>query len=906
MVAPQPNWSSHFSALQQQLHQLITQISSLRQPYENSLSALRGDLSQLGQTLNDAMPRHAIETLESEVRALGERVENMRHNPARDAALGAMRQELAEIRTLLPRFDVAQGFGHVSDALRDLHYKVDQVAAVNQASRIDPTAFKHLEQAVTALRGSNLASDVALGQIAAEVRALGLSFDRLSAESGAAAFGRLEARIASLIETGLAAQPAVDGSIRELGERLEQMQLTYGERLDQLQLSHGERHALGALEDRIAGLSEKLDKSDSRLGQLEAIERGVADLLVHLEEMRNGKGRALRAAPPTEAASEPPAPPPPAPTAVPPQPAPALSALDLLLPEMPMSGPAQQTAEASPPPRPQQQLQPLAPRAAPVEVESVARPEPARPPAARTMPRGPQRQPIDPNLPPDTPLEPGSGAPRIKPGSAAARIAASEAALGNSRPAAIETGGKSAAIAAARNAARAAYVDTPVKVSKQPDGKPLKWLMWPFKKAAKELPPSPQVQTPTPPPTLPPIPPAAPPAASMASTLPRPAPVDDTADAAPSSRAKVLKIAKTILIAASVAIIIAGVAQVGMEYLFPDQSPKPTTLPPKDQSQSLVVPSMPSLATAPNWPALTPAPAPATAPAATPEEPQPAAPAAADADSTNSIGRSSSIFDPATAVKVPDVTGSISPSASSSRAPAPSSLPAAQSNLDALPASISPALRTALASNEPAAQYEMGVRYADGRGVPQSLPDAIRWFKMASDAGFTPAQFRLGSLNEKGEGVRKDVKTAQRLYLAAAAKGHAKAMHNLAVLYAEGIDGRPDYKAASEWFRKAAGYGVTDSQYNLAILFARGIGVQTNLVESYKWFALAAANGDSDAAKKRDEVGARLDPTTLTTAKLAVQAFIPEREPDEATNLRTPPGGWDHAAAVPAKPRRRS
>ena len=68
------------------------------------------------------------------------------------------------------------------------------------------------------------------------------------------------------------------------------------------------------------------------------------------------------------------------------------------------------------------------------------------------MPRGPQRQPIDPNLPPDTPLEPGSGAPRIKPGSAAARIAASEAALGNSRPMAPESGGKSAAIAAARNA----------------------------------------------------------------------------------------------------------------------------------------------------------------------------------------------------------------------------------------------------------------------------------------------------------------------------------------------------------------------------------------------------------------------------------------------------------------------
>ena len=168
--------------------------------------------------------------------------------------------------------------------------------------------------------------------------------------------------------------------------------------------------------------------------------------------------------------------------------------------------------------------------------------------------------------------------------------------------------------------------------------------------------------------------------------------------------------------------------------------------------------------------------------------------------------------------------------------------------------------------------------------------DAVRWFERAAEAGFAPAQFRLASLNEKGDGVKKDVQAARRLYLAAAGKGHAKAMHNLAVLYAEGIDGKPDYKAASEWFRKAAGYGVTDSQYNLAILYARGIGIPVNLAESYRWFALAAANGDSDAAKKRDEVAARLDQQTLAAAKLAAQTFAAEHEPDEATNLKVAPG----------------
>src|SRR4029079_17054901 len=85
----------------------------------------------------------------------------------------------------------------------------------------------------------------------------------------------------------------------------------------------------------------------------------------------------------------------------------------------------------------------------------AARPEPreerAPPHAARPMHRPQTRSPIEPNLPPDTPLETGSGIPRSKPGSAAARIAASEAALGHARPAPAEHGGKSAALAAARN-----------------------------------------------------------------------------------------------------------------------------------------------------------------------------------------------------------------------------------------------------------------------------------------------------------------------------------------------------------------------------------------------------------------------------------------------------------------------
>ena len=122
-------------------------------------------------------------------------------------------------------------------------------------------------------------------------------------------------------------------------------------------------------------------------------------------------------------------------------------------------------------------------------------------------------------------------------------------------------------------------------------------------------------------------------------------------------------------------------------------------------------------------------------------------------------------------------------------------------------------------------------------------------------------------------------------------------------VHAEGAQGKPDYKAAAQWFRKAADRGVADSQYNLGILYARGIGVEQNLAESFKWFSLAAAQGDADSVRKRDDVAKRLDAQSLAAAKLAIQTFTPEPQPDDAVNAG-PTGGWDVAPtqASVAKP----
>jgi localization factor PodJL len=190
-----------------------------------------------------------------------------------------------------------------------------------------------------------------------------------------------------------------------------------------------------------------------------------------------------------------------------------------------------------------------------------------------------------------------------------------------------------------------------------------------------------------------------------------------------------------------------------------------------------------------------------------------------------------------------------------------------------------------------AAQFDIGSRLIDGRGFARDPAAAIHWFEKAAAQGLAQAQFRLGAIYEKGLGVTRDAARARDCYEQAATAGHVRAMHNLAVMLAEGVEGKPDYAAAAQWFRRAADYGVRDSQYNLAILYARGLGVTQNLGQSFVWFDIAARQGDEDAAKKRDDVSARLDASTIAAVRRQADDFH-ARTPAAAINdPPSPPTG---------------
>ena len=890
-----------FSSLERHLVEITSQIEALRNPdrLDQAISAFRGELAEIRQAITEAMPRRAIESIEGEIRALAHRIDDTRQSGIDNHALAGIERALSEIREVLRSLTPAEQLAGYDEAIRNLGAKLDQILRAND----DPSTIHQLESAIAALRSivSNVASNDALARLSDDVHALSSKVDQLGrAGNHSDSLAMLEQRIAAL--TSSLESRDQRPVIHESSEQIETALRALSDRLDRMPVGNDNASALAHLEQRVSYLLERLEAStDHRSTNLGRVEEDLQDILHQLERQHasiaafaansrsepavseneladivkrelsdirfsqaetgrhtqdsleavhntlghvvdrlatiEGDLRGVRAppmTPPATAAQEIVYAPPLAPAAESAYSEPAAAEPEPDDREPPVT---QRLAMAThskpelPNPAAMQASFVAAPRDFP-PTSTTAQP-PVTPPKSISEILEPQAAPssfaIEPELPPDHPLEPGTR-PSGRAASPSERIAASENAISAIPTSPREPVSTSSFIAAARRAAQAAAAAEPLDKTGRPSKTP---------------------------------------AAGQAKT----------------SLAITSKI-RSLLVGASVVVIVLGTFRMAMTLLDTGNLPAmPAT---ESASEPSVRPADDNVS--PANPAQTP-------PSMT--SPTPIGRQSFNNFLPDNADGSASIAipqDSPAALSAGEVTGtiSLSPAASGNAKYAMIAVPPSERLPDAIGG---PVLRAAVLKGDAAAAYEVGVRFAEGKGVAANFDEAAKWLDRAARAGVVPAIFRLGTFYEKGLGVMKDVDIARRYYVQAAERGNAKAMHNLAVLDADGGGKGANYTSAAQWFRKAAERGVADSQYNLGILYARGIGVEQNLAESFKWFSLAAAQGDIDAGRKRDDVAKRLDPQSLAAAKLAIQTFSPEPQPDDAVIVPGPAGGWDSAPA---------
>lgn len=140
------------------------------------------------------------------------------------------------------------------------------------------------------------------------------------------------------------------------------------------------------------------------------------------------------------------------------------------------------------------------------------------------------------------------------------------------------------------------------------------------------------------------------------------------------------------------------------------------------------------------------------------------------------------------------------------------------------------------------AQYNLGLMYANGQGVPQDYEEAFKWTRLAADQGHAMAQINLGLIYANGLGVPQSFKEAFKWTQLAANQGNTSAQCHLGDAYAKGLGIPQNYRKALQWYRLAADSGDAEGQYRLGAMYHDGLGVPKDHIIAHALYSLSAIN----------------------------------------------------------------
>ena len=155
------------------------------------------------------------------------------------------------------------------------------------------------------------------------------------------------------------------------------------------------------------------------------------------------------------------------------------------------------------------------------------------------------------------------------------------------------------------------------------------------------------------------------------------------------------------------------------------------------------------------------------------------------------------------------------------------------------------ACRTAAENGDAEAQYQLGLMYRRGLGVPKNDAQAAPWYHLAAEQGHAEARLELDALYYTGpDALEASDFEALMLYRQAAEQGDATAQSSLGWMYYRGQCGPQNYSEAAAWFRRAAEQGNVNGQYGLGVIYLNVEGVAQDDAEAGVWFRRAAEQGD--------------------------------------------------------------
>ncbi|MEP9352473.1 tetratricopeptide repeat protein [Xanthobacter sp. KR7-65] len=198
--------------------------------------------------------------------------------------------------------------------------------------------------------------------------------------------------------------------------------------------------------------------------------------------------------------------------------------------------------------------------------------------------------------------------------------------------------------------------------------------------------------------------------------------------------------------------------------------------------------------------------------------------------------------------------------------------------MGASPAEAAPWVRAAAHNGIKTAQVAWGQMLLDGEGTARDVDAALRWFRIAGDAGSLDGINMVGRCHELGWGVAPDAAAAERHYRAAASLGHAWAQFNLASLLLQPDRAAADRVEALGWYVRSARGGNAKAMAMVGRFLEHGWGRQPRPLAARRWYRRAAIGGDYrgqfDFARTRYEDGFRDE--ALAWFARSIESAVPD------------------------------
>ena len=158
------------------------------------------------------------------------------------------------------------------------------------------------------------------------------------------------------------------------------------------------------------------------------------------------------------------------------------------------------------------------------------------------------------------------------------------------------------------------------------------------------------------------------------------------------------------------------------------------------------------------------------------------------------------------------------------------------------------------------AQFNLGVMYREGNGIPENSKRGLDWITKAAEQGYIDAQLYLGGFYRYGS-------QAAKWYTKAAEQGHSEAQRQIGLLLENAHRIPKDIHKAIRWYTKSAVQGNAGAQRNLGLAYGDEDNPKIyNKKLSFAWLSVYSLS-EGSRPYSRDDAKKLLTPNELVEAQ---------------------------------------